>query len=187
MLVVGLASAAGCGRSPSEPAPEPAKTALSTPRATSMPPAVVSTARTGTSTPRAATLVRFVPAPGGIDAVEPVIQEQLELASAAGERALVYVGAPWCEPCQRFRAAVTRGELDDLLGRTRFVEFDEDRHKPALARAGYLYELIPVIAIPASDGRASGRLLSGSIKGPSAVENDLVPRLRALLAGREVD
>jgi len=119
--------------------------------------------------------------------VEPVIQEQLELASAAGERALVYVGAPWCEPCERFRAAVTRGELDDVLAGTRLLEFDADQYKDALHRAGYAYDLIPVIAIPASDGRSSGRLLSGSIKGPTAVENDLVPRLRTLLAGGEVD
>jgi hypothetical protein len=129
----------------------------------------------------------LVEAPREGGAVEPIIQEQLELALAAHERVLVYVGAPWCEPCERFRAAVTRGELDDVLSGTRLVEFDADQYETALHEAGYSYELIPVLAIPASDGRSSGRLLSGSIKGPTAVERDILPRLRALLAGREVD
>jgi hypothetical protein len=140
-----------------------------------------------TSLPAAPAPPRFMPAPSELDAVEPFIQEQTGLALAAGARALVYVGAPWCEPCQRFHAAITRGELDGVLAGTRFIEFDAEHHNAALHRAGYAYELIPVIAIPNPDGRSSGRLLSGSIKGPAAVASDLVPRLRALLAGREVD
>jgi hypothetical protein len=130
---------------------------------------------------------RFVSAPSELGAVEPFIQEQIELSNAAGGRTLVYVGAPWCEPCQRFHAAVLRGELDGVLARTRLLEFDAEHHGAALHRAGYAYEFIPVIALPNPDGRSSGHLLSGSIKGPSAVTDDILPRLRALLDGRQVD
>jgi hypothetical protein len=128
-----------------------------------------------------------VTAPSDLGAVEPFIREQVELSLAASRRTLVYVGAPWCEPCQRFHAAVLRGELDGVLARTRLLEFDADHHDAALHRAGYAYEFIPVIAIPNPDGRSSGHLLSGSIKGPAAVSDDLLPRLRALLDGRQVD
>jgi hypothetical protein len=177
--VAGIALTSGCGRSsPREPAPGPAPTAESTARPSP-------TASHGAAP--AATRPRFIQAPDNPDPVEPVIQEQVEFAAAAGERALVYVGASWCEPCRRFHAAVTRGELDDLLAKTRLLEFDADRDDPALHRAGYAYEFLPVIALPGADGRSSGRLLSGSIKGEGAVERDLVPRLRALLAGRAVD
>lgn len=118
--------------------------------------------------------------------MQPFVSQQLQRATASGERVLVYVGATWCEPCQRFHHAVEQGELDGLLGATRLLEFDADRDGEALRNAGYVSRLIPLIAVPNLDGRASGRQLSGSIKGPNAVEKDLVPRLTALLEGRDV-
>lgn len=129
----------------------------------------------------------FVKAPAELVAAQLFIREQASSAAGAGERVLVYVGAAWCEPCQRFHDAVERGELDGLLAGTRFVEFDADDHTEALGDAGYEFALIPVIALPNADGSASGKQLSGSIKGPEAVHGNLVPRVRALLEGRAVD
>jgi len=134
-----------------------------------------------------ATRPYFVKAPERLEAAQPFVVEQVASATAAGERVLVYVGASWCEPCERFHEAVEHGELDDLLAGTRFVEFDADRHTEALGEAGYAFRLIPVIALPNPDGSASGKQLSGSIKGPEAVHGNLVPRVRALLEGRAVD
>ena len=148
-------------------------------------PAPVTATATPVATTPVATGPRFISAPSRLAAVEPFIQEQIELSLPTGGRTLVYVGAPWCEPCQRFHAAVQEGKLDGVLARTRLLEFDADQHSAALHRAGYAYKYIPVIAIPDPDGRSSGHLLSGSIKGPSAVTDDLVPRLHALLDGRQ--
>jgi thiol-disulfide isomerase/thioredoxin len=130
---------------------------------------------------------RFIPAPRTLNAVEPFVQEHVEAADRTGGRVLVYVGASWCEPCQRFHKAVENGELDALLTGTRFVEFDADQHGTQLRNAGYNYRLIPVFAVPDAAGRATGRLLTGSVKGPSAVKDNLAPRLAALLAGRPVE
>lgn len=129
----------------------------------------------------------FVKAPERLETAQPFVQEQVSSAQAAGERVLVYVGASWCEPCERFHEAVEAGELDAMLAGTRFVEFDADRHTEALDAAGYAFRMIPVIAKPNADGAASGRQLTGSIKGPDAVHGNLVPRLEALLEGRPVD
>ncbi len=129
----------------------------------------------------------FVRYPGQSGAIEPWVQEQVELADAAHTRVLVYVGASWCEPCQRFHAAVQRGELNGTLNGLRFLEFDQDHDAAALKTAGYLYEFIPVLALPDPDGRNHGRMISGSIKGPRAVQENLVPRLQALLSGKAVD
>ena len=120
-------------------------------------------------------------------AIEPWVQEQVELADAAHVRVLVYVGASWCEPCQRFHQAVEHGELNGTLNGLRFLEFDQDRDAPALKAAGYVYQYIPVLALPDPDGRNHGRMISGSIKGPKAVQENLVPRLQALLSGKVVD
>ena len=129
----------------------------------------------------------FVKAPAELGAARPFLKEQVTSARGAGERVLVYVGATWCEPCERFHEAVEAGELDELLAGTRFVEFDADRHTELLGEAGYSFRMIPVIAQPNAEGGASGRQLAGSIKGPEAVHGNLVPRLRALLDGRPVD
>lgn len=129
----------------------------------------------------------FVRYPGHGGAIEPWVQEQVERAEAEHERVLVYVGATWCEPCQRFHEAVQRGELNGTLNGLRFLEFDQDHDAAALKTAGYQYQYIPVLALPDPDGRNHGRMLSGSIKGPRAVKEDLVPRLEALLSGKVVD
>lgn len=120
-------------------------------------------------------------------AIEPWVQEQVELAEAAKLRVLVYVGASWCEPCQRFHQAVEHGELDGALNGLRFLEFDQDQDAAALKTAGYVYQYIPVLALPDPDGRNHGKMISGSLKGPHAIKDNLIPRLQALLNGQAVD
>jgi thiol-disulfide isomerase/thioredoxin len=99
---------------------------------------------------------------------------------AEGRTLLVYVGASWCEPCQRFHHAVESKQLDSAFPRVSFLEFDSDRDGEALANAGYFSRLIPLIALPGADGKASGKQIEGGIKGDGAV-NDITPRLKSLL------
>jgi thiol-disulfide isomerase/thioredoxin len=120
-------------------------------------------------------------APAEPQAVAPLIAAELAKARAEHATLLVYVGATWCEPCRRFHDALTAGELDTALPDLRFLEFDYDKSHDALARAGYVSQLIPLFAIPNDDGTASERRIEGSIKGPAAVAQNLVPRLLALL------
>ena len=68
--------------------------------------------------------------------VEQFVQQQVEEADASGSRVLVYVGATWCEPCQRFHRALESGELDEVLAGTTFVEFDMDHDGAELKKAG---------------------------------------------------
>jgi 7-cyano-7-deazaguanine synthase in queuosine biosynthesis len=104
-------------------------------------------------------------------------------ARAEGRAFLVYVGATWCEPCQRFHRAAEAGAVDATLGPLTLLEFDLDRDKDRLEAAGYASRYIPLFALPAEAGRATDRRVEGSIKGEGAVA-ELVPRLRALLSGR---
>ena len=99
-----------------------------------------------------------------------------------GRVLLVYVGAPWCEPCQRFHKAAAAGALDARFPRLRLLEFDHDRFVDGLAGGGYTSRYIPLFAVPGPDGRASGRAIEGSIKGEGAVDN-IAPRLETLLGG----
>jgi len=167
LLVPLLASLAGCNRAPAREKKQPTN-AASADTLTAPPP----------------TFLRY---PHSGSAVEPWIQEQVEIAEAAKLRVLVYVGASWCEPCQRFHQAVEHGELNGTLNGLRFLEFDQDQDAAALKTAGYVYQYIPVLALPDPDGRNHGKMISGSIKGPKAVKENLVPRLQALLSGQAVD
>jgi len=110
--------------------------------------------------------------------VAAFVAQQLKEAPAA--TTLVYVGASWCEPCQRFHRALEAGELDASLRAVRFVEYDYDVAKVELVADGYASRLIPLFALPNHDGRASSRAIEGSIKGPGAVGN-ILPRLQQLL------
>lgn len=113
--------------------------------------------------------------------VAAVVADATKRATEDGVQLLVYVGASWCEPCTAFHDALVAGELDTALGGIRFLEFDHDRDAGRLQTAGYTSRLIPLFAIPAPDGRASGHQIEGGIKGPGAVAHimeRLVPLVR---------
>jgi hypothetical protein len=120
-------------------------------------------------------------APDGADEVPALVQEQLKRAKREGRELLVYVGATWCEPCTRFHKAVEAGELDATFPALRLYEFDLDRDRDRLDRAGYGSRMIPLFVVPADDGQGSPLRIEGSIKGEGAVK-DITPRLQALLA-----
>lgn len=124
----------------------------------------------------------FVRGPNGA-AIAPWVKVELERAKTDGRRVLVYVGATWCEPCQRFHQAVVSGQLDAKLAGLRFLEFDSDEQHAQIAEAGYSSELIPLFAVPDAQGRGTERRIFGSVKGPGAVD-DISPRLQALLGAR---
>jgi thiol-disulfide isomerase/thioredoxin len=124
--------------------------------------------------------VTFIDAePVGDDAAL-VVRREMDRARADGVDLVVYVGASWCEPCERFREAASAGKLDATLPRLRLVEFDLDRDKDRLERAGYTSKLVPLFVAPAADGTAGPLRMEGSVKGDGAVEQ-IVPRLVALV------
>lgn len=127
----------------------------------------------------------FVAAPASGDVVELVNRERTR-ARAEQRELIVYVGASWCEPCQYFHDAVEHGSLDQTFPDLRLLEFDLDRDRERLSAANYSSQMIPLFVVPGPDGRGGPRRMSGSIKGPGAVDN-LRPRLEALLAAARAD
>ena len=125
--------------------------------------------------------VEIVSAPGSSEEATAVIQREASKAKTDGKSLLVYVGAPWCEPCQRFHQAAARGDLDQAFPELRLLEFDHDRDEARLERAGCISRLIPLFAKPDAQGRCSDVRMEGSIKGPGAVA-EITPRLARLLA-----
>jgi hypothetical protein len=113
--------------------------------------------------------------------VEVLVRAALATAIHDKRRLVVYVGATWCEPCQRFHHAAERGELDATFPDVDLLSFDLDRDGERLASAGYVSKLIPLFALPGPNGRASGKQVEGGIKGEGAVAF-MAPRLQKMLA-----
>jgi thiol-disulfide isomerase/thioredoxin len=126
--------------------------------------------------------VETVAAPADGD-VRTIVKSEAARAKGEGRRLLVYVGASWCEPCQRFHQAAAAGKLDEAFPGLRLLEFDLDRDRERLLQAGYTSKLIPLFAVPNEDGGSSGQQIEGGIKGDGAVDH-ITPRLKALLAKR---
>src|SRR5690606_5597206 len=97
LALLALTVAAGACRSREGTKPAPAASAHAAPSSTPAPPSMARP--------------YFVKAPERLETAQPFLKEQVSRARAAGERALVYVGASWCEPCERFHEAVEAGEL----------------------------------------------------------------------------
>src|SRR4029079_18428276 len=100
--------------------------------------------------------------------VAPLVKTERENAGKNQRSFLVYVGASWCEPCQRFHEAAAHGELDPELPAITLLEFDADNDTGRLRQAGYASTYIPLFAVPNADRRASGRVLRRRGKGQRA-------------------
>lgn len=113
------------------------------------------------------------------------IADEMSWAAADDRRAVVYVGAPWCEPCKRLKQALLAGELDKTLPGVRLLEFDNDLDGDRLRAAGYVWQLVPLLAIAGHDGRASG-LQTAGVPAKDAPMAGLAVRVADLLvrAGR---
>lgn len=171
-LVPLFASALGCSR------------AESTNQGASPDPGANAAAPPSSAEPKSGPLVlaqgvRLIKAPSG-DVAELVRNERTK-AIADGRELIVYVGAKWCEPCQRFHQAAEAGKLDADFPALSFLEFDLDEDRERIVAAGYTSKLIPLFVVPGEDGRASARRFEGGVKGERAV-SVISSRLRALLA-----
>jgi hypothetical protein len=157
LLLIGSLVAA-CHHAPPEPAPEPPHT-----------------------TQAAAKKGRVETLKADAGDVAAIVKSAREKAVSEGRDLIVYVGAPWCEPCTRFHEAAAAGKLDSVFPTLRLLEFNLDVDRERLAQAGYSSRMIPLFVAPKADGTASDARMEGSIKGDGAVA-EITPRLRALLS-----
>ena len=126
-----------------------------------------------------ATGVELVPAPPG-DVAE-IVKSARAQARAKHRALMVYIGAVWCEPCQRFHEAAEKGQLDAKFPNLSLLVFDLDADGQRLKRAQYGPGYIPYFGVPGEDGHGTSNATEGSIKGEGAVEN-ISPRLLELVA-----
>ncbi len=155
-----LALATGCSR---EIVPAPPSADATTSRATApreLTAEVADAAAPGQSAPK------VVLASADADAISLVRTKRLE-AKAEGRTLVVYAGAGWCPPCKRFREELAAGKLDATLGTVTLLVFDADADADRLAAAGYSFQHIPYVALPAADGRPLDTVEAAG-KGPDA-------------------
>lgn len=160
----------GCKTEPAQPAP-----------AANAPPALAADKSTPPSSKLPNPKLEWTAAgPGEVPAL---VVDAAAKAGAGGRNLIVYVGATWCEPCQKFHQAANKGELDRVLSDVSILEFDADRDKERLEKAGYTSTYIPLFVMPDAYGKATSRRVEGGIKGDAVVAY-LARRIRAILVGQ---
>jgi thiol-disulfide isomerase/thioredoxin len=169
LLVFAVWGAAGCSVDEA-PKPEPSQAAAASP--TGAAAAVQAQAPAGR--------VEWLKAPDEGDTAG-IVRRELARAKEDRRTLVIYLGATWCEPCERFHHAAEAGELDAALPGLRFLEFDLDRDRERLERAGYASKMIPLFALPKEDGTDAGLRMEGGMKGEGAAK-ELTDRLLRLLA-----
>lgn len=160
-LAVLAVLAVACSR---EVVPAPTTTDATTtsrPKATPEPPPDA-----GGPVASALTAPKVIVATADADALSLVRTKRLE-AKAEGRTLVVYAGAGWCPPCKRFREELRTGKLDATLAKATLLVFDADADGDRLAAAGYTFQYIPYVALPAPDGRPLDTV-EASGKGPDA-------------------
>src|SRR5580700_10307870 len=95
--------------------------------------------------------VRLIDAPDFADSAV-LIADLAEQSRQAHRTPVVYMGAPWCEPCRYLHAAAADGGLDADFPDLDLLVFDDDRDAARLQRAGYVSKYIPLLAVPSPDG-----------------------------------
>jgi thiol-disulfide isomerase/thioredoxin len=141
---------------------------------------IAACSRTEPPAPAVTAHMRVTQAPAA-GAVAAIVRDALSSAGTEKRTLVVYVGADWCEPCQKFHRAAESGELDTVFPSLTILEFDLDRDAKRLAAAGYVSRYVPLFALPKQDGTASGKQIEGVTKGEGVVAY-IAPRLKELLA-----
>ena len=168
LLLVSFLTVIACSKPESEPRKDPSANESPSAQAPSTPLVLA---------PKG---IRFEHAPHGDD-VNGIVKKARETAAANGRDLVVYVGAKWCEPCQRFHQAAERGELDEQFPNLTIMDFDVDEDRERLLTAGYESKFLPFFVVPDANGRATDKRFEGSVKGNGAVTN-ITPRLRQILS-----
>jgi hypothetical protein len=122
--------------------------------------------------------IELVAAPPGD--VAALVRAGRVQAKAHGRTMLVYIGATWCEPCQRFHHAAEEGKLDDTFPTLSLLTFDADNDQQRLRASLFAPGYLPYFGVPDEAGKGTSVALSGSIKGEGAVDN-ITPRLLELI------
>jgi thiol:disulfide interchange protein len=115
--------------------------------------------------------------------VEKAVAEQAAGALAAGKRPFLYLHADWCAPCKAIQETRTDPLMVKAFTGTHIIGLDID-HVPAaaLTALGASVDSIPTFFAAGSDGRSTGRSISGGAWEEDIPAN-MAPPLAAFFAG----
>lgn len=115
--------------------------------------------------------------------VQKAVAEQAAGALAAGKRPFLYLHAEWCAPCKAIQATRTDPLMVKAFTGTHIIGLDIDYVPPAaLTALGASVDSIPTFFAAGSDGRSTGRSISGGAWAEDIPAN-MAPPLAAFFAG----
>ncbi|HEX2569444.1 MAG TPA: hypothetical protein VH877_07775 [Polyangia bacterium] len=121
-------------------------------------------------------------APTGGSLTDALAREAVQ-ARQAGLRPYVEVGAAWCLPCRRLKAALVDPRMQEALAGTYLIRVDYDAWEKQFAAANLKVTHIPVFFELAQDGHLTGKTID-SEAWVNDVPEEMAPALKTFFAPR---
>jgi len=111
-----------------------------------------------------------------------VLADEAQKAKALGLRPFVEIGATWCAPCLKLKESLKHPKIVDALQGAYIIRLDLDAWNDQLPRVGLGTESVPVFFQLGTDGRPTGKRITGAAWNEDTPEG-MAPPIKAFLRG----
>jgi thiol:disulfide interchange protein len=125
------------------------------------------------------TIVRFETAEGQL---ESILKAEAQKAQQLGRAPFVEFYADWCGPCIELRDSLNDPRMVDAFSGTYIIQLNLDAWQDKLSGTGFNVLAIPVFFEIDSEGKPTGRTITGGAWGDNIPEN-MAPPLKSFFQG----
>jgi thiol-disulfide isomerase/thioredoxin len=124
------------------------------------------------------TLVRYAANNGSLTSL---LVAEAQRAVDSGRQPYVEFYADWCGPCKALRRSLSDQRMIGAFTDTYIIQLDWDTWEDQLDEAGFTVEAVPAFFEINSDGKPTGRTITGAAWGEDIPEN-MAPPLKKFFA-----
>ncbi len=111
-----------------------------------------------------------------------ILRTEAKKAADMGRRPYVEFYADWCPPCRAIQENLSDTRMVDAFAGTYIIKLDLDYWKPRLSNTGFDVPSIPAFYEIDTDGKPTGRMITGAAWGEDIPEN-IVPPMKRFFNG----
>jgi thiol-disulfide isomerase/thioredoxin len=193
LLVLLFLTVAGCKGSSPDTTPVPATEVLAKPSAT-IEYAPISTLKPATTAPASVdyqwaeespapdtfSVIHIEPGPAK---VKEILRAEAQKAAALSRQPYVEFYADWCPPCNAIRDSLGDPRMVEAFAGTYIIKLDTDDWGEKLSGTGLYVPAIPAFYELDSQGKPTGRMITGAAWGEDVPAN-IAPPMKAFFEGK---
>ncbi len=112
------------------------------------------------------------------EALASILRVEAKKAADMGRHPYVEFYADWCPPCKAIQENLSDPRMIDAFTGTYIIKLDLDYWKPKLSNTGFYVPGIPAFYQIDTDGKPTGRMITGAAWGEDIPENTAPPMKR---------